>query len=484
MPESGASLRKRADAAVSAGQFKQASELYRREAEVYRSHGDVQGAKVEDTKADQYASDVRLFAQLPFSAPPAFALPVGNVPLAKWEPAYGCYLGGFFDRDERLGKTFYDENEQTHYDPDALKRLTGKKHATAFCYVAYGKGFPARWTARLRGQNVAAHVAWEPNDGLDPVKDDEYLNNWARDAARARCPIFLRFASEMNGDWTRYGGSPARYIEKWRLVKSVFDRHAPNVALVWCVNTIPEPPIPQFYPGDDAVDWVGINFYAVPFHDNLRERPALMENAADNLKYVYHLYAAKKPIMVCEFGASHRAALDNVERAEWAGRKISELYAALPRLYPRVKCIDIFDNDNLKYALPGRQLNNYSVTDLPAVAAAYTKAIAPDYYLSDVTGKWGALDGTPATPAVIAPLVSGATVPVGTLRVSAEARSYSQTLTVAYKVNGKVVVQVPETGAREADLPLTTPGAAVISATVLDDRGKVAAEQTVRVVVK
>ncbi len=473
MPESAASLRRRAEESVRAGHFSDAADQFRKEAAIYRANGDVNGAKVEETKADQYSSDLRLFAHLPNTKTPTSALPVTGE-TAKWEPPHGCYIGGFVDRDERLGSVLNDENFQAHRDPTAFGGTTGKKHATLFCYVAYGKRFPTRWAARLRGQGCAAHIAWEPNDGLDTVLDDDYLMTFAQDAARARCPIFLRFASEMNGDWTRYGGSTTRYIEKWRLVKSVMDRHAPNVAMVWCVNAIPEQPIASFYPGDEFVDWVGINFYSVPFHDNNRARSALYENPVDNLKYVYKLYASKKPIMICEFGASHRASLDNVDRSAWAGRKITDLYAALPRLYPRVKCVDIFDNDNLKYALPGRQLNDYSVTDTPIVLAAYKRAIAPDYFLSDVWGAWGGLPETPFAPAVIVPLAKDANAPRGILRVSAWARSYAETFTVAYKLNGKLVASVPESGAREADLPLDAPGRYALEAVLLDDKGRVA----------
>jgi beta-mannanase len=72
----------------------------------------------------------------------------------------------------------------------------------------------------------------------------------------------------MNGDWTRYGGDPVRYKIAWKTVADVMSERAPNVALVWCVNHVPEKNIPAFYPGDPYVDWVGVNFYSVPFHDN------------------------------------------------------------------------------------------------------------------------------------------------------------------------------------------------------------------------
>lgn len=467
--ENAAELRRRADRAAAEGRFAEAADLYKKEAAIYRRNGDVNGAKVEEMKADRYSSSVKLFAHLPGARP---WIPAN---LGKWEPPYGCYLGGFIDRDERLGEPFQDENSQTHQNPDAFARLVGKKHATLFCYLAYGRPFPKKWVERLKQQQIATHIAWEPNRGLGDVQGNTYLREFALACAEARCPIFLRFASEMNGDWTAYHGDPALYRAKWIIVASVFRQLAPNVALVWCVNSIPEKNIADYYPGDDYVDWVGINFYSVPFYDNIVSRPGLADNPADTLKYVYGKYATKKPIAICEFGASHLSKADGKDRSAWAAKKIHELYASLPRLYPRVKFVDIFDMDNLKYAEPGRQLNNYSITDSEEVKRGYSEAIAPDYFLTRI--------GATARPTSIVALNSGLSAPRGSLKVSAWARCYADRFSVSYLVDGKPVAEATSPGPREADLPLPTPGAHKISAVVKDDKGRVATktEVTVRV---
>ncbi len=458
------------------GRYAEAAILFRQEAAARRAMGDFGGAKAEEIKADRYTSDLRLFAHLPGWRPAR----VRSQPLAKWEPAYGCYVGAFLDRDERLGQPFTDENYQSHRDPAAFAERTGKKLASAFCYLSYGQPFPARWAAWLRRQNVAPHLAWEPNDGLAAVRDDDYLRRFADDAARANCPIFLRFASEMNGDWTRYGGDPLRYKQAWGTVYRVMAERAPNVALVWCVNHIPEKNVEWFYPGDRYVDWVGVNFYSVPFHDNDARRPGLDENPADMARHVYRLYASRKPIMVCEYGASHLSKVDRRARPAWAGDKIAQMYAALPRLYPRIKAINIFDNDNLTYATPGRALNNYSVTDDERVQAAYADAVAPDYFLSDV---WNVPWREPAGPTAIAPLSENLVVRPGILRVSAWARCYAPRPTVHYVLDGREVFRSQIPGAYPANLNLSRPGPHRLVAVVLDDKGRVAArtEKTITV---
>jgi hypothetical protein len=47
----------------------------------------------------------------------------------------------------------------------------------------------------VKATGAVPHIAMEPNYGLDEVRDDAYLRAWARDAARTRVPIFLRWAA-------------------------------------------------------------------------------------------------------------------------------------------------------------------------------------------------------------------------------------------------------------------------------------------------
>lgn len=468
--ESAPVLRRKADTAVRAGRFAEAADLYRREAAVYRRIGDLNAAKVEEMKADRFTSTIRLFAH----APKSIWRTLPSYKMEKHEPLYGCYLGAFIDRDERLGEKFLDENGQAHYDPDNFAEITGRKHASVFCYLAYGRPFPTRWVERLRRQGVSPQIAWEPNQGLQVVQDDYYLREFAQEAARADVPIFLRFASEMNGAWTRYGGDPLQYKIKWGIVKRAMERYAPNVAMVWCVNSIPETTIARYYPGDEFVDWVGVNGYSVPYHDNNPARGSLWENPADLVKFVYDNYARRKPIMICEFGVSQRGAADGKDRSSWAARKIAEMYAALPRLYPRIKMISIFNMDNLVYAQPGRQLNDYSVTKNSMIRAAYTRAIESHYFLSSV----GDLPASPLTPLNNGALIPPGLTSNGILRVSAWARCpYSSEVTVRYALNGREVFRSRTFGTYETviSVPDASRGQLKLSAVLTDDRGFIAA---------
>ena len=190
-----------------------------------------------------------------------------NYTLQKYEPKEGAYLGAYVYQDTLINGSMHEFN-----------RLTGKKHASFFLYVGYGQDFPQKWVEQVKQAGAIPHISWEPNNGLDEVKNDTYLREFAKKAREAGVPIFLRFASEMNGTWAAYSGDPQKYIEKWRLVHDVMEEEAPNVIMVWTVFTFPQATIKKYYPGDEYVDWVGVNIYNVVYHNNNKKLSAWNED--------------------------------------------------------------------------------------------------------------------------------------------------------------------------------------------------------------
>src|SRR5690606_12535920 len=66
----------------------------------------------------------------------------------------------------------------------------------------------------------------------------------------------------------------------------------------------------------------------------------------------------------------------------------------LPRLYPRIKMINWFDSNNLQHARPGRQLNNYNLTEQAPILSAYRRLISSPYFLGSADAASGVLQGT------------------------------------------------------------------------------------------
>lgn len=310
---------------------------------------------------------------------PALAEP----PLAKYEPVRGCYIGAFVEHDpSSLG------------DFAAWEKVVGKKHASYLTYSGYGRPFPSAWFSRVKAAGAAAHLGWEPNNGLDAVQDDVYLRQWAKAAKATGIPIFLRFASEMNGNWMAYSGDPVKYIEKWRLVTRVMREEAPNVVMVWCVSSEPQDKILAYWPGDAWVDWVGVNIYSLVYHNNDPNRPASHKDPRDDLRFVYDRFSDRKPIMICEYAATSFCKVVNKPTVEFAVAKMTHLYQSLPIEFPRVKGIFWFSLDAIARGLAN---NNYCLTWDPRLVERYRAVTEPDYFLSNVILR-GDSSGTAAAP--------------------------------------------------------------------------------------
>ena len=144
------------------------------------------------------------------------------------------------------------------------------------------------------GTDSFLYLTIYPMMGYDQISDgalNELANAIKRVAEKGRKTL-LRFASEMNGSWFRYGQQPTKFIASWKRVhdrvKEVAGKE--NVAMMWAPNSgngypfiggpfsvnvnmtdfdrtldtngdgkfdHSDDPYSPYYPGDDYVDWVG-----------------------------------------------------------------------------------------------------------------------------------------------------------------------------------------------------------------------------------
>lgn len=368
-PQNAGEWRARAEASVRSRDFQRAAEAYRKSADVFRRLGEETTVQALEQMARRYETRIGLY----FEGPPPSSSTLG-----RFEPASGLYLGAYIQ-----GELEIKTRVSGHPDPRAFASFAGKKHAIFMDYHRYGRAFPKGYAAVLRDRGAALHLALEPHD-LDAVADNAYLRQFVADMRGAEIPIFLRFASEMNGSWVPWHGNPTKYKEKFRIVSRVVRETAPNVAMVWCPYDLPEETIEAYYPGAEYVDWVGVNFYAVTFFNGDRNRPADWRQASDSLRFIYDKYAARHPILVGEWAATHMSKVDMKPVPDWAAARIREFYQSVPRFFPRVKAVNWFSLNTFERAVAPRRLNNFSLIESEPVLREYARSIQDRYYLSDI----------------------------------------------------------------------------------------------------
>lgn len=356
-------------------QYQLAAETYYKEAEVHYKaavkSGNYNTYFATINLADKLNSELELYIEDSY-------IPAQTTNLQKFEPQYGAYFGAYIEHD-----TVLESLKADRYN--SFNKMVGKQHSVFFTYHRYGNPFPKEFAKNVKAAGGALQLALEPSDGLDAVKEDEYLITFAKAAAEADVPIFLRYASEMNGSWVKWHGNPKQYIEKFRLVHDVMEKYAPNVAMVFSPSSDPKQEIAEYYPGDNYVDWVGLSMYSVNYFNGDAKQPADTVNPLDLLDYVYKLYADKKPIMISEYAATHYSKAGNADATNFSVTKLSMLYSGIKLKYPRVKAVHWFSLNTLVNAHSAeRKLNNFSITENKKVLAAYSKVVSDAYYLSTV----------------------------------------------------------------------------------------------------
>ena len=343
-----------------AQQYEAAAAAYEQEAVIRRRTGDPQAAEIQLRRAERIRTDIALAVTVP--------VPNAAPKLAKLEPMAGCYLGALDDYAGGL-------------DADEFSRRIGRPLALCYDYSPYGAPFPKEWARRQARAGRAIQIAWEPNN-IDAVQDDAYLNQWAKDAASGGCPVFLRFGGEMNGNWTSWGRNPALYRRAFRLVHTVVNRWASNVALVWAPGAVPTYNLDKYYPGDDVVDWVGISLYLVRFYDDNLSRPASQDGPASFIAPFYAKYAARKPLCLTECGVSRRSRVEGRNADSYASARIFDLLDVIKIRFPRLKMFCWFTRNNLETAQAGRRLNDYSLPEGSSALAAFRAAVSDPYFLA------------------------------------------------------------------------------------------------------
>lgn len=234
----------------------------------------------------------------------------------------GVFVPGVFDHPEVIS---------------AYGRQVGRQPAIVLSYKNWSiEPFYPPELDRVWAQGAVSMVTWEPQtakgEGI-PLREivagryDRYIRKSAEAVAAWGKPIMVRFAQEMNGRWYPWGlgvdGNTARdFREAWHHVFWVFRNHgASNVEWVWSPNEDAggSHPLAVFYPGDEFVDWVGIDGFCWGGTIGWPSFTSIFGSTYDRI-----VKLTAKPILIAETAAG-----------EEGGDKAAWIASALEREAPR-----------------------------------------------------------------------------------------------------------------------------------------------------
>ncbi len=276
--------------------------------------------------------------------------------------------------------------------------LTGKRPALVKSFHSLRSDYGATgWVGQLLRKVAAAgstpYVALDPRWATAPTtglleaiaagQADADLARVARGIASMGTTVLVEPAWEMNGNWSYSwqgvenggdGAAPARYVEAWRRIVTVFRREgATNVR--WVFNPNVGNPLTHratgsthwnwyanYYPGDTYVDYVGAHGFNAPrlWGGSWQDWGTMLDGAAaDHMLSDLAARYPGKPIIIGEMASDEGA-------GDAKGAWIRDAYARM-RAHPSVVGAVWFH---------ANKETNWRVDSSPAALAAYREAVA------------------------------------------------------------------------------------------------------------
>lgn len=283
---------------------------------------------------------------------------------AALEPFEGCYTGAYILSDKNV-----------EFSIEKFEDTVSKKHAVYSSYMRLGDEFPLKWILECCYKMKTPMIILQPPNEYDPF-NEQLLEETASSIGKFNIPVFIQFypnPSNITSDGKKY-------VDFFKKAREVFAGKAKNTVFVWCIKSEDIIDGSFFYPGDDYVDWVGINIY----EEFNSEKNDFNRNIRTNFEYFYYTYGKTKPVMISQMAVSHYSENDHLYRTNEAAEEIYGFYQDIVSQYPRVKAIN-YMNFNSSDFLPGKLFgSDFSVTGEKKLIEAYKKAVSDRRYLESV----------------------------------------------------------------------------------------------------
>jgi beta-mannanase len=310
----------------------------------------------------------------------------------------GCVIGFY---PENGNETLPGGDQQ---EIDAFEAAIGQEVGMIVWFPTWEDEFPTAACQKLHERGIVPHLTWElfwpsqnpsnthatDSSGYEGFHEvlagvhDAYIDRYARAAKAFGQPVLMRFLHEFNGNWYVWSGNkngqadggPARVVEVWKYVVDRFRAvGADNVQWLW----VPHGPstdrseeawnaVANYWPGDDYVDWIGLdgyNFY--PQDPWGGARP--LRDFDDCFRALYDDCAAlgERPMLIAEFGTGEFS-YEGFDKAAW----VTDAFQKIKTDYPRLKMFTWF---NINKELDWR------VNSSEAALAAFRAALADPYFI-------------------------------------------------------------------------------------------------------
>jgi Glycosyl hydrolase family 26 len=220
-------------------------------------------------------------------------------------------------------------------------------------------------------------------------KQDPEIRSWAKEARAFGYPFLFRPWWEPNGNWypwARGSDTPTEYIEAWQHFHDLVEEEgATNVTWDWVVNAIwgdPESNPTPWYPGDEYVDWVGVDAYNWGKNPIQPATWLTAEQSIEPTLEILEEVAPGKPVCVCESASTEYDESGQppkpLKKAAW----LHEMLDTFLPTHPEIKAYLYFDWNVEKEGGQVKERFDWPIESSPEATEAFREVIAAPDYLS------------------------------------------------------------------------------------------------------
>jgi endoglucanase len=293
-------------------------------------------------------------------------LPELEVPhSAKVPPAEGALFGAFVGVGSESEADFASEEE-----------MIGRRWVIDNRFYSFEDFINDRTRWDIEKHKIPM-ITWEPKWPLDEIiagTHDDLFRQRAEGLRDFGVDIFMRWGHEMNGNWYPWSGAmnggadggAEKYIAAYRHVHDLFvEVGATNVVWVWCPLVVDVPyeawnHWTNYYPGDEYVDWVGLDAY----NWGTSSSCCVWQDFTTLISALYNDYAGKKPLIIPETASAEIGG----DKAAW----IRDMTEKMKTQFTAIKALVWFDID---------KETDWRVASSPDTLEAY-KEMAHDPYFN------------------------------------------------------------------------------------------------------
>jgi len=275
----------------------------------------------------------------------------GNAPRGVYEPSEGIYLAAWL---------------APHTSKRNFIQQSGKSHAVFVHEMHLDDEVPITWILQcIAALATPLFVVRPPLEEDCEIPIGDKISYLAQRLGTFQLPMFVAFyppGHEM---------APREYYIMFRYARALFMAHAPQVTFVWVAPGVESTVQNPFFPGHDAVDWVGVSLFAG------RNKYGFVQDVIEQFKPFYHRFEAHHPIMVLPLGISHFSRADHTYHLQEAAAEIIRVYRELAS-FPRLGLVAYAD----AFGIAQTARDDFAISIENELMSAYAKAISNSHFIS------------------------------------------------------------------------------------------------------